>query len=355
MNKQRASYHIDNIDHLDLALLPKDRKIILEMHRMYQETTALFPKYNASSKQEQLVYSQEMIKQYALMGKKMQAFFRDEKKTTIYPFSTPQIEHGAASRIIAKLRDINTQNAEFVYYTQRAYEILFQLLFSYPARDQRNHFYIKTPVTHPTQSVAVHKLPDIDDNLQHTVMCVMLRGSLLPSMIISKEIEEYSSTGYVTPFMLFDIKRKEHADGIRYMLDLEHSYFNMDVLSDKILIFADPMNATAGSFITVVQYLLNNGVRPKKIIFLNIISSIKGALRVIRNIENINQYVLWMDPSLNDRGYIVPGLGDAGDRLNGKDPPRLKRNVVELIADYGSAIANLYRSQIRAIETTVLR
>ena len=335
--------------------MEKDKRIISEMHQMYQETAALFPKNNASFEPEQQSYTQEIIKQYALMGKKMQAFFKDEEQTTIYSFSVPRVEHGAVSRIIAKLRDVNTQNAEFVYYTQRAYEILFQLLFSYPARDQKNYFFIKTPVTHPSQSVAVHKLPDIDSNLHNTVMCVMLRGALLPSMIISKEIEEYSSKGYVTPFMLFDIKRHESVNGIRYTLDLKHSYFDKDTLNDKVLIFADPMNATSGSFITLVQYLLNNNIRPRKIIFLNIISSIKGALRVIRNIENIHQYVLWMDPSLNNTGYIVPGLGDAGDRLNGKDPSGSKRNVVELIADYGSAIANLYRSQIRAIETTVLR
>jgi uracil phosphoribosyltransferase len=61
-----------------------------------------------------------------------------------------------------------------------------------------------------------------------------------------------------------------------------------------------------------------------------------------------------MDPVLNEAAYILPGLGDAGDRLNGSDPEDLPRNIIQLIADYGSNIAALYRSQVRKIEKTVL-
>ena len=65
-------------------------------------------------------------------------------------------------------------------------------------------------------------------------------------------------------------------------------------------------------------------------------------------------YTLWMDPVLNDAAYILPGLGDAGDRLNGKDVGPKPRNMIQLIADYGTNINNLYRAQVREIEETVL-
>jgi uracil phosphoribosyltransferase len=52
--------------------------------------------------------------------------------------------------------------------------------------------------------------------------------------------------------------------------------------------------------------------------------------------------------------YILPGLGDAGDRINGEDLPDQSRNIIQLIADYGVSIASLYRSQVRKIEETVL-
>jgi len=61
-----------------------------------------------------------------------------------------------------------------------------------------------------------------------------------------------------------------------------------------------------------------------------------------------------MDPVLNDAAYILPGLGDAGDRLNGRDADDYPRNMIQLIADYGSNLANLYRSQVRTIEQTIL-
>jgi uracil phosphoribosyltransferase len=49
----------------------------------------------------------------------------------------------------------------------------------------------------------------------------------------------------------------------------------------------------------------------------------------------------------------MPGLGDAGDRINGMDGEN-PRNIIQLIADYGDNIARLYRAQLRKIEDTVL-
>jgi uracil phosphoribosyltransferase len=188
-------------------------------------------------------------------------------------------------------------------------------------------------------------------------MCVMLRGALLPSIILSKEIQEYSSTGYVTPFALFKIKRDDtkSEDDMEYILDLERSYFRPEELDGKDLVFADPMNATGGSLVTVVKYLLDRGVKPRSVKFLNVISALKGALRITRAIQNATVYTLWMDPVLNDRAYIMPGLGDAGDRINGKDEDERPRDILRLIADYGSTVTGLYRSQLRTIEETVLR
>ena len=187
-------------------------------------------------------------------------------------------------------------------------------------------------------------------------MCVMLRGALLPSMIMSKEIEEYSSKGYVTPFALFKIKRNDskHENDMEYILDLKNSFFNLEELNGKDLIFADPMNATGGSLVTVVKYLLDQGVKPKSIKFFNVIAALKGALRVVRALDNCTVYTLWMDPVLNSSAYIMPGLGDAGDRLNGRDSEDSPRNIIQLIADYGTNITGLYRSQLRKIEQTVL-
>jgi uracil phosphoribosyltransferase len=185
----------------------------------------------------------------------------------------------------------------------------------------------------------------------------MLRGALLPSMIVSKEIQEFSSKGYVTPFALFKIKRDDtkHESNMEYILDLDRSYFKVEELDGKDLIFADPMNATGGSLVTVVKYILDLGVKPKSVRFMTVISALKGALRAVRAVENMTVYTLWMDPALNEMAYIMPGLGDAGDRINGKDMEETPRDMIQLLADYGSGISSLYRAQIRTIEETVLR
>jgi uracil phosphoribosyltransferase len=175
-------------------------------------------------------------------------------------------------------------------------------------------------------------------------------------MIMSKEIQEYSSKGYVTPFALFRIRRDDtkHEIDMEYILDLERSYFDLARLDGRDLVFADPMNATGGSIVTVMKYLLDQGIKPRSVWFFNVISALKGALRSVRALENCRVFTLWMDPALNRAAYILPGLGDAGDRINGQDIPENPRNIIQLIADYGANIAGLYREQLREIEKTVL-
>ena len=256
---------------------------------------------------------------------------------------------------ISGLRDPKTGHEEFLYYIQRAYELLFTHVFADQAIDSKRSIIQTTPVTDPAPNYAVHRIPDIDPLIHDCVMCVMLRGALLPSMIVSKEIQDYSSDGYITPFALFRIKRDESCTekDMRYVLDLDKSFFSLEELDGKDLVFADPMNATGGSLVTIVEYLEKEGVRPKSIRFINVISALKGSLRVVRALPQAEVYTLWMDPVLNSRAYIMPGLGDAGDRLNGEDGDR-PRNIIQLVADYGQAIVNLYRDQVRKIEETVL-
>jgi uracil phosphoribosyltransferase len=341
---------------LDGYLSKDDRALIAEMDRIYREVMSCFSIINTSRQDKEKKREEEtLIRLFNGMGSLMQDICGKESSLHVYSFETPHESHAEASRLIAKVRDHRTENEEFVYYIQRSYELLFNLAFGGAAGSNKNYLIVKTPVSIPVQNFAVHKIPNIDGKIENTVMCVMLRGALLPSMIMSKEIQEYSSHGYVTPFALFKIRRDEnrHEHDMEYILDLDRSYFRLEALEGKDLIFADPMNATGGSLVTVVNYLLNEGVKPRSIQFFNVIAALKGALRSVRALENCNVYTLWMDPVMNENAYIMPGLGDAGDRINGRDS-ELPRNIIQLIADYGSNIARLYRAQLREIENTVL-
>ena len=342
---------------LDGYLSGEDKKTIALMDNKYAEAMELFPKLGADAETGAKGQARDrLIALYNEMGETMQEITRKEPNIHVYSFETPRSSHGEASRLIAKLRDIRTETPEFVYYIQRAYELLFNLTFSSSIPEEKNYIFVDTPVSLPTQNYAVHKIPKIDAKVGNSVMCVMLRAALLPSMIVSKEIQEYSASDYVTPFALFRISRDDTREehNMAYILDLERSYFDLSLLDGKDLFFADPMNATGGSLVTIVKYLLDQGVKPRSIIFLNVISVLKGSLRIVRAIENSEIYTLWMDPSLNKMAYIMPGLGDAGDRINGEDQPDQSRNIIQLIADYGVGITSLYRAQVRKIEETVL-
>ncbi len=351
-------------DHIVLTAADLDGYLTDDDKRSIDELDGLFARaltacqVLASSQNESRLSAEKatLIDLYNQMGAKLQDVTAKEESIRVYSFITPRSVHGEASRLIAKLRDVRTQHHEFVYYVQRAYELLFNLAFAEPDNHDKNHLIIRTPVSYPVQNFAVHKIPDVDKELENSVMCVMLRGALLPSMIMSKEIEEYSSTGYVTPFALFRIRRDDtkSEQDMEYVLDLSKSFFDLASLDDKDLFFADPMNATGGSLVTIVRFLHDSGIRPRSIRFFNVISALKGTLRIVRALDNVHVYTLWMDPALNDKAYILPGLGDAGDRLNGVDLDDTPRNIIQLIADYGSTIANLYRSQVRKIEETVL-
>lgn len=331
---------------LDGYLTSQDQKDIKTLYDMYNETMKSFTPLN----------KEKTIEQFDKMGHVMQDICNTHPSIKVFSFVTEEGAHAEASRVISKLRDINTSNHEFVYYTQRAYELLFRLAYTDEHSDKKNYMVVPTPVNNPVQNYSVHKIPDIDSKIENSVMCVMLRGALLPSIIMSKEIEEYSSKGYVTPFALFKINRddtKSEKD-MQYILDLKKSFFNLEELDGKDLIFADPMNATGGSLVTVVKYLQSQGVKPKSIKFFNIISALKGSLRISRALDNCTCYTLWLDPALNDKAYIMPGLGDAGDRLNGCDKKESPRNIIQLIANYGNSINGLYSSQLAKIEKTVL-
>jgi len=341
---------------LDGYLTARDKDCIADMDGLYAQVMGSFSLLDSGLPAERRKGEDGIISLYNQMGAAMQEICRQTSNIHVYSFRGSQESHPEVSRLIAKLRDVRTGQGEFVYYIQRAYEILFRLAWGGSTGSEKNYLIVKTPVTSPVQNYAVHKITNIDEKIENTVMCVMLRGALLPSMIMSKEIQEYSSHGYVTPFALFSIRRDDSRKetDMEYVLDLDRSYFSLEALDGRDLVFADPMNATGGSLVTIVKYLLGVGIKPKSIRFFNAIAALKGSLRVVRALENCEIYTLWMDPVLNDRAYIMPGLGDAGDRLNGKDGEAHPRNIIQLLADYGDNIARLYRSQLRKIEDTVL-
>ena len=80
-------------------------------------------------------------------------------------------------------------------------------------------------------------------------------------------------------------------------------------------ILLDPMLATGGSACDAIDLLKKRGC--KNIKLMNIIGAPEGAAKVASEHPDVNVYIATLDRCLNENGYILPGLGDAGDRLFG--------------------------------------
>lgn len=83
--------------------------------------------------------------------------------------------------------------------------------------------------------------------------------------------------------------------------------------NEREVYVVDPMLATGGSCVAAIQMLKEKGV--KNIHFMCIIASPEGVERLQKEHPDVDIYIAALDEKLNDHGYIVPGLGDAGDRI----------------------------------------
>jgi uracil phosphoribosyltransferase len=89
-------------------------------------------------------------------------------------------------------------------------------------------------------------------------------------------------------------------------------------LNGKTLIIADPMLATGQSLVAAYNALKDFGV-PKQIHLVSVIGSQQGVDFICSQFpENSHLWIADIDPQLNEKGYIVPGLGDSGDLTFGK-------------------------------------
>jgi len=88
-------------------------------------------------------------------------------------------------------------------------------------------------------------------------------------------------------------------------------------LAERIFIVCDPMVATGNSAVHAVDVLKKRGVSDEQIIFLALVAAPEG-VQVFQNAHpGVKLYVASLDSHLDEHAYIVPGLGDAGDRIFG--------------------------------------
>lgn len=99
-------------------------------------------------------------------------------------------------------------------------------------------------------------------------------------------------------------------------LEPQEYYCKLPVgIEDKTVMVVDPMLATGGSACDAIKLLKNRGCKTIKL--LSIIAAPQGVEKVAETHPDVEVYVSTLDRCLNQNGYILPGLGDAGDRIFG--------------------------------------
>lgn len=99
-------------------------------------------------------------------------------------------------------------------------------------------------------------------------------------------------------------------------LTAKEYFYKMPVVpKDSVVIVVDPMLATGGSATDTINKLKEDGF--KNIKFVCLVASPEGVKYIKENTQNVEVYIAALDEKLNEKGYIIPGLGDAGDRIFG--------------------------------------
>ena len=201
-------------------------------------------------------------------------------------FNHPLINHK-----IAILRDERTSMKEFRELIEEITTLMaYESLKDVPTVAKE----IKTPLETCTQYV-------VEDN--SVVIVPILRAGL----------------GMVNGIhVLFPLAKVGHIGMYRNEATLEPKTYYCKLPKDignKLVILIDPMLATGGSACDAIQLLKDKGC--KNIKFMAIIGAPEGVSKVAEAHPDVKVYVSTLDRCLNEHGYILPGLGDAGDRLFG--------------------------------------
>jgi uracil phosphoribosyltransferase len=199
-----------------------------------------------------------------------------------------EVQHPLIACHITRLRDKTTPPAEFRQLVHR----LASLLAYEATKDLRTEpLMVQTPLT-------------VTEGRQ-----LSLRIGLIPilraGLGMIDPVLEFIPTAEVWHLGLY--RDEETAKPVRY-----YSKLPPERPVDVALIL-DPMLATGGSAVDAMGTLQEWGVTQVKL--LSLIGSEEGVKRVESEFPNAQIYVCQIDPDLNDRKFIVPGLGDAGDRI----------------------------------------
>lgn len=194
---------------------------------------------------------------------------------------------------ITRLRDKTTPSREFRQFVQEITMLL--------AADATNHLPlvdvdVETPLQVTTGQLIARPGP--------CIVSIMRAGNIMAETL--RDLVSDASIGFI------GLARQS------VTLEIDDYYTNLpDDVGDRHCIVVDPMLATGNSLSVALRKLMDAGVN--QITVVNILACPEGIRRITSEYPDVRIVVAKIDERLDERGYILPGLGDAGDRIYGTD------------------------------------
>lgn len=203
------------------------------------------------------------------------------------------LDHPMVRHKVAIIRDVNTDNKTFrETITELSTLLVYECLRNVPS--------VKVMIQTPFECVEQEKVKD--DSI---VIVPILRAGL--GMVDGVfRLFPTAKVGHI------GMKRNEETlKPVEYYCNLPEG------IAEKLVIILDPMLATGGTSSAAIDMLKKKGCRSIRMI--SVMASPEGLEKVAKDHTDVEIYISALDRCLNDKGYILPGLGDAGDRIFGTD------------------------------------
>lgn len=201
------------------------------------------------------------------------------------------VDHPLAGHLLAGLRDATTEPEQFRVFARR----LATVLVLEATRDLR---------TTPSRVLTPLEESPADRIVQPVVAVPILRAGLGMLDAVTELLPDVR-VGYV------GLARDEET------LQPTEYYFKVPSLADASVLLLDPMLATGGTAAFAADLMFANGA--SDVTLVCVVASPQGIHRLERDAPQMRVVTAAVDRDLNDVGYILPGLGDFGDRLFGTD------------------------------------
>ncbi|MBR6298199.1 MAG: uracil phosphoribosyltransferase [Candidatus Gastranaerophilales bacterium] len=205
------------------------------------------------------------------------------------------LKHPLINHNLAIIRDKNSSSETFKNALKR---ITYALIFEATKNIKTKTKEIETPVAKTNCEV-------FDDDYQVIIAPILRAGMIFCE--VAQEMLPFSNVHHIgmyrdeetlEPVWYYDKKKKIKQDKSKVQV-----------------IILDPMLATGNSGIDAIKNFISKDILEENIVFMCLISSPEGIKRIQRFFPKVQIVTAAIDKELNSKGYIVPGLGDAGDRI----------------------------------------